>query len=92
VPAIARTRGPHRRWRRRSSCRYYFAPPARPSLTSLSARFRLVFYLTAFGIAINRIELKEDPKAMTPSGELYTGGLGVPQNDGNASEWYKLAD
>jgi len=28
-----------------------------------------------WGIAINRIELKEDPKAMTPSGELYTGSI-----------------
>jgi uncharacterized protein len=53
--------------------------------------FQTGFYLTAFGIAINRIELKKDPKAMTLLGELYTGGLGVPQNDGKAAEWYKLA-
>ena len=53
--------------------------------------FQTGFYLTAFGIAINRIEAKKDPKAMTLLGELYTGGLGVPQNDGKAAEWYKLA-
>ena len=48
-------------------------------------------YLTAFGIATNRVELKKDPKSMTLLGELYAGGLGVPQNDATAAEWYKLA-
>ena len=28
---------------------------------------------------------------MTLLGELYAGGLGVPQNDAKAAEWYKLA-
>jgi TPR repeat protein len=53
--------------------------------------FQTGHYLTAFGIAINRIELKKDPKAMTLLGELYPGGLGVPQNDVKAADWYKLA-
>jgi TPR repeat protein len=53
--------------------------------------FQTGHYLTAFGIAINRIELKKDPKAMTLLGELYAGGLGVPQNDVKAADWYKLA-
>src|SRR5215831_13032097 len=48
-------------------------------------------YLTAFGIATNRVELKKDPKAMTLLGELYAGGLGVPQNNVKAADWYKLA-
>jgi uncharacterized protein len=48
-------------------------------------------YLTAFGIATNRVELRKDPKSMTLLGELYAGGLGVPQNDAKAVEWYKLA-
>ena len=53
--------------------------------------FQTGHYLTAFGIATNRIELKKDPKAMTLVGELYAGGLGVPQNDVKAADWYKLA-
>ncbi len=53
--------------------------------------FQTGHYLTAFGIATNRVELKKDPKAMTLLGELYAGGLGVPQNDAKAAEWYKLA-
>jgi uncharacterized protein len=48
-------------------------------------------YLTAFGIATNRVELRKDPKSMTLLGELYAGGLGVPQNDAKAADWYKLA-
>jgi uncharacterized protein len=53
--------------------------------------FQQGHYLTAFNIATNRIELKKDPKSMTLLGELYAGGLGVPQNDAKAAEWYKLA-
>jgi uncharacterized protein len=53
--------------------------------------FQTGHYLTAFNIATNRIELKKDPKSMTLLGELYAGGLGVPQNDVKAADWYKLA-
>src|SRR6516164_7632550 len=53
--------------------------------------FQQGHYLTAFNIATNRIELKKDPKSMTLLGELYAGGLGVPQNDAKAAEWYRLA-
>ena len=53
--------------------------------------FQTGHYLTAFGIATNRVELRKDPKSMTLLGELYAGGLGVPQNDAKAVEWYKLA-
>ena len=34
---------------------------------------------------------KDDPKSMTLFGELYANGLGVPQNDSKAADWYKLA-
>src|SRR5580704_4841090 len=53
--------------------------------------FQTGHYLTAFGIATNRVELRKDPKSMTLLGELYAGGLGVPQNDAKAAEWYQFA-
>ena len=34
---------------------------------------------------------KATPKAMTLLAELYANGLGVPQDDKKAAEWYKLA-
>ena len=55
------------------------------------AAFQRGRYLTAFGVATHRVEEKGDPKSMTLLGELYAGGLGVPQNDAKAAEWYKLA-
>ena len=57
----ARAASASARWRRRRSCRYYFGPQARLAFGA----FQTGFYLTAFGIAINRIELKKDPKAIT---------------------------
>jgi len=47
-------------------------------------------FLTAFGLATHRAEAG-DMKAMTLLGELYANGLGVPQNDARADEWYRLA-
>ena len=38
-----------------------------------------------------RVDEKNDPKAMTLLGELYADGLGVPNDDKKAAEWYKLA-
>ena len=48
-------------------------------------------FLTAFALATDRVNQKSDPKAMTLLGELYAGGLGVPQNDAKAAEWYQFA-
>src|SRR5580693_420425 len=48
-------------------------------------------YLTAFGLATRRVDETGDPKSMTLLGELYASGLGVPQDDKKAAEWYKLA-
>ena len=53
--------------------------------------FQRGYFLTAFALATHRVEDKGDVKAMTLLGELYSGGLGVPQNDAKAAEWYKLA-
>jgi TPR repeat protein len=47
-------------------------------------------FLTAFGFATHRAAAG-DMKAMTLLGELYANGLGVPQNDAKADEWYRLA-
>ncbi len=68
---------------------HHAAGAAEPDLAY--GAFQTGHYLTAFGIATNRVELRKDPKAMTLLGELYGGGLGVPQNDAKAAEWYKLA-
>ena len=48
-------------------------------------------YITAFSLATQRAADKDDPKSMTLLGELYANGLGVPQNDKKAEDWYKLA-
>src|SRR4029077_617026 len=53
--------------------------------------FQRGHYVTAFALATKRIDDKADPKSMTLLGELYANGLGVPQNDQKAAEWYKLA-
>ena len=48
-------------------------------------------YVGAFKEAMRRVEEKNDPKSMTLLGELYADGLGVPNDDKKAAEWYKLA-
>ena len=48
-------------------------------------------YVGAFKEAMRRVEEKNDPKAMTLLGELYADGLGVPNDDKKAADWYKLA-
>jgi TPR repeat protein len=53
--------------------------------------FQRGYYITAFALATKNVDDKADPKAMTLLGELYANGLGVPQNDQKAAEWYKLA-
>jgi uncharacterized protein len=53
--------------------------------------FQRGLYLTAFREATRRIDEKNDPKAMTLLGELYADGLGVPNDDKKAEEWYRLA-
>lgn len=53
--------------------------------------FQRGYYITAFGLATQRAAEKDDPKSMTLIGELYANGLGVPEDDKKAAEWYKLA-
>ena len=53
--------------------------------------FQRGHYITAFREATRRVEEKDDPKAMTLLGELYADGLGVPNDDKKAADWYKLA-
>jgi TPR repeat protein len=49
------------------------------------------YFLTAFAEATRRVDEKGDPRAMTLLGELYSGGIGMPQDDAKAVEWYRLA-
>ena len=51
--------------------------------------FQRGYFLTAFALATDRVNQKSDPKAMTLLGELYAAGLGVPQDDKQAEEWYR---
>ncbi len=55
------------------------------------AAFQRGLYLTAFREATKRVDEKNDPKSMTLLGELYADGLGVPNDDKKAADWYKLA-
>ncbi len=85
---VPRKGGPHQPRRQRR----------RPRLTSNGDAPDLAFgafqrgqYITAFGLATQRALDKKDPKSMTLLGELYANGLGVPQDDKKAAEWYQLA-
>ncbi len=49
------------------------------------------YFLTAFAEATRRVDEKGDPRAMTLLGELYSSGIGIPQDDAKAVEWYRLA-
>src|SRR5687767_10445372 len=53
--------------------------------------FQRGLYLTAFKEATRRVEEMGDPKAMTLLGELYADGLGIPNDDNKAAQWYNLA-
>src|SRR5215469_11077022 len=53
--------------------------------------FQRGYFLTAFSFATDRVTKDADPKAMTLLGALYADGLGVPQDDRRAAEWYGLA-
>jgi uncharacterized protein len=47
-------------------------------------------YLTAFALAAQRAS-SDDPQSMTLLGELYANGLGIPEDDNKAADWYRLA-
>src|SRR6202050_1965009 len=73
------------------------ATPAIPATSNGNApdlafgAFQRGQYITAFGLATQRALDRKDPKSMTLLGELYANGLGVPQDDKKAAEWYQLA-
>lgn len=52
--------------------------------------FQRGFYLTALELALPRAE-QSDAAAQTLIGEIYSKGLGVPENQTSASSWYALA-
>jgi TPR repeat protein len=65
--------------------------PAGPPPDMAYGAFQRGYFLTAFSLATDRVTSDADPKAMTLLGELYADGLGVPQDDRRAAEWYTLA-
>jgi TPR repeat protein len=65
--------------------------PAGPPPDMAYGAFQRGYFITAFSLATDRVSHDADPKAMTLLGELYAEGLGVPQDDRRAAEWYKLA-
>jgi hypothetical protein len=48
------------------------------------------YFLTAFAEAMKNVG-QGDMRAMTLLGELFSNGLGVPQDDAKAAKWYQLA-
>ena len=71
-----------------------FAPPraaqaVEPDLAF--GAFQRGYYISAFALATDRVNQKNDVKAMTLLGEIYANGLGIRQDDAKAAEWYKLA-
>ena len=67
------------------------ATPVGPPPDMAYGAFQRGYFITAFSLATDRVTNDSDPKAMTLLGELYAEGLGVPQDDRRAAEWYKLA-
>ncbi|MGJ3263617.1 MAG: tetratricopeptide repeat protein [Salinarimonas sp.] len=73
------------------------APPpvgdeADPDADLAYGAFQRGYYLTAFHRATQRLERDpDDAAAMTLLGELYSQGLGVPQDVARAADWYRLA-
>ena len=65
--------------------------PTGPPPDMAYGAFQRGYFITAFSLATDRITNDGDPKAMTLLGELYAEGLGVPQDDRRAAEWYRLA-
>ena len=49
------------------------------------------YFLTAFAEATRRVDEKNDVRAMTLLGELYSNGIGVPLDERKAAQWYRLA-
>ncbi len=49
------------------------------------------YFLTAFAEATRRVGEKNDARAMTLLGELYSNGFGVPLDERKAVQWYRLA-
>src|SRR6516162_8675253 len=67
------------------------AAPAGPPPDMAYGAFQRGYFITAFSLATDRVTNDADPKAMTLLGELYAEGLGVPQDDRRATEWYGRA-
>src|SRR5262249_11578062 len=69
------------------------APASRPGVEPDLAygAYQRGYFLNAFAEATKRVDQKSDPRSMTLLGELYSGGIGIPQDDAKAVEWYRPA-
>lgn len=67
------------------------AQPDDPNVDLAFGAYQRGYYQTAFKIATERAEQKNDPKSMALLGELYSGALGMPRDDVKAAQWYKRA-
>jgi TPR repeat protein len=68
-----------------------FAPAGSGEIDYAYGAYQRGYYLTAFGLATQKIEATRDVKSMTLLGQLYANGFGVAQDDNKADEWYRLA-
>ena len=91
-------RGPTRCRRPRPAGRPPPRPPRQPRRRGPAVEpdlaygaYQRGYFLTAFAEATRRVDEKGDPHAMTLLGELFSSGVGIPQNDTKAVEWYRLA-
>ena len=63
--------------------------PDDPNADYVYAAYQRGQYKTAFDLATKRVAEKNDPKAMTMLGELYSNGFGVKRDYDKAIEWYR---
>ena len=72
---------------RRIRCTFTSADSDNLNVDLAFGAYQRGYYLTAFKIATQLAEQKNDPKAMALLGELYAGALGVPHDDVKAAQW-----
>ena len=65
--------------------------PDDPNVDLVFGAYQRGQYKTAFDLATRRAQERNDPKAMTMLGELYSNAMGVRRDDAKAVEWYQRA-
>jgi len=65
--------------------------PDNPNIDLVFGAYQRGQYKTALDLATQRVQERNDPKAMTMLGELYANAMGVKHDDAKAAEWYRRA-